>query len=128
MTDANIQPRRGDIFMADITQHKIDSVCGVRPVLIIQNDKGNLHSTSVIAALITSRPKKYLPTHVKLFPDCGLRKKSIVLCEHIITLEKSMLKSYIGTVVNTKAEKQLNRALKVSLSLDPEGGEGRKPR
>lgn len=118
MIDTNLQPRRGDIFMADLTQHQIDSICGARPVLIVQNNKGNRFSSSVIAALITSKPKKYLPTHVKLYPDCGLRRKSIVLCEHIITLEKSMLTSYIGTVVNTKAEKQVNEALKVSLSLD----------
>lgn len=122
-----MQPRRGDIFMADLSRCTPDSVLGTRPVIIVQNDKGNLHSSSVIAALITSRQKKYMPTHVKLYPECGLRKTSTVLCEHILTLEKDMLLSYIGTVVNTKAEDQLNAALAVSLSLAPGGGGEKKP-
>ncbi len=112
--------------MADLTN--VEPVCGRRPVIIVQNNKGNVHSTSVIAALITSRQKKYLPTHVKLYPECGLRKPSTVLCEHIITLDKEMLLAYIGTVVNTKAEDQLNAALEVSLSLTPVGGGEKKPK
>lgn len=120
-----LQPRRGDIFMANLTGHTLDSICGERPVIILQNNKGNIHSTSVIAALITGSPKKYLPTHVKLYPEHGLKRPSTALCEHIVTLDKWRLTSYMGTVVNTKAEVELNEALEISLSLAPEGGGGR---
>ncbi len=40
---------------------------GVRPVLIVQNDTGNRHSPTVIAAAITSQlGKAKLPTHIAL--------------------------------------------------------------
>lgn len=113
-----LQPRRGDIFMADLT--KVEPICGIRPVLIVQNNKGNYHSTSIIAALVTSRKKKYMPTHVKLFRDCGLQKQSVALCEHIVTLEKDMLLSYVGSI-GPKTQEWLDQALAVSLGLPPEG-------
>lgn len=110
--------RRGDIYMADLSSHRVDSVCKVRPVIIVQNDKGNAHSNSYIAAIITSRPKKYMPTHILLSSKCGLRKNSTVLCEHLVTVRREMLLDYIGTIINTEDEKRLDRALEVSLQLN----------
>lgn len=112
--------RRGDIFMADLSSHHIDYACGVRPVLIVQNNKGNAHSTSYIAAVVTSKTKKHLPTHIRLESKCGLRKNSTVLCEHLVTVKKEMLLDYIGTVINTDDEKKIDRALEVSLQLNQE--------
>ena len=110
--------RRGDIYMADLSTHSTDSVCGVRPVCIVQNNKGNAHSDSYIAAVITSKPKKYMPTHVRILSRCGLRKNSTVLCEHLVTVRRDMLLSYIGTVINTEDEKQIDKALEISLQLN----------
>lgn len=104
--------------MADMSSHRTDCACGVRPVLIVQNNKGNEYSSSYIVAIITSKAKKYLPTHFILSSRCGLRKNSTVLCEHLVTLDKSMLLDYIGTIVNTEDEKKLDKALKVSLQLN----------
>lgn len=112
-----MEVRRGDIYMADLSSDRIDSVCKVRPVLIVQNNKGNAHSTSYIAALITSKTKKYLPTHIMLGKWCGLRRKSTVLCEHLVTVRREMLMSYIGTIVNTEYEARIDKALSVSLQL-----------
>lgn len=103
--------------MADLSGDSIEAVCKVRPVLIVQNNKGNAHSTSYIAALITSKPKKDLPTHIVLRKQCGLRKKSTVLCEHLVTVRREMLMEYIGTIVNTEDEVKLDKALSVSLQL-----------
>ena len=110
--------RRGDIFMADLSSHHVDFACRVRPVIIVQNDKGNAHSTSYIAAVVTSKPKKHLPTHIRLSSQCGLRKNSTVLCEHLVTVKKEMLLDFIGTVINTEDEKNIDRALEVSLQLN----------
>ena len=51
--------RRG-IYVADLGE-KIDSSVegGIRPVLVLQNDKGNEHSTTVIIAPITSKLTKH---------------------------------------------------------------------
>ena len=44
--------RRGDIYYADLSPVVGSEQGGVRPVLIVQNDTGNRHSPTVIAAAI----------------------------------------------------------------------------
>lgn len=113
----NVQPRRGDIFMADLARDPLTRQSGVRPVVIIQNDRGNANSGSVIAVIVTSSHKKKLPTHVHLYPRHGVKRPSTALCEHIITIKKSCLLNHLGTIVNTDAECQLDDALRVSIGL-----------
>ena len=51
--------KRGDMFYADLSPVVGSEQGGVRPVVIIQNDIGNKHSPTVIAAAmyITNREK-----------------------------------------------------------------------
>ena len=49
--DASV--KRGDIFYADLSPVVGSEQGGTRPVLIVQNDTGNRHSPTVIAAAIT---------------------------------------------------------------------------
>ena len=59
--------KRGDIYRADLDPVIGSEQGGVRPVLIIQNDMGNLYSPTVIVAAITTRHKKpALPVHVAI--------------------------------------------------------------
>ena len=59
--------KRGDMFYADLSPVIGSEQGGVRPVLIIQNDVGNKHSPTVIAAAITSQTgKTKLPTHIEI--------------------------------------------------------------
>ena len=51
MTEATV--KRGDIFYADLSPVVGSEQGGTRPVLIVQNDTGNRHSPTVIAAAIT---------------------------------------------------------------------------
>ena len=46
--DTNV--KRGDIFYADLSPVVGSEQGGCRPVLIVQNDTGNKHSPTVIAA------------------------------------------------------------------------------
>ena len=55
--------KRGDIFYADLSPVVGSEQGGVRPVLIVQNDTGNRHSPTVIAAAITSQTGKAQPAH-----------------------------------------------------------------
>lgn len=58
---------RGDIYYADLRPVIGSEQGGIRPVLILQNNVGNRHSPTVIAAPITSKMgKPRLPTHVCL--------------------------------------------------------------
>lgn len=55
--------RRGDIYYADLSPVVGSEQGGIRPVVILQNNVGNRHSPTVIAAAITSRKGKHkLPT------------------------------------------------------------------
>lgn len=90
--------KRGDIYRADLDPVVGSEQGGVRPVLIIQNDTGNLHSPTVIVAAITARRKKpHMPVHVPITAgESGLPADSLVLTEQVRTLEKSRLTKYLG--------------------------------
>lgn len=92
---------------------------GIRPVVIIQNDIGNRHSPTVIAAAITSQiGKNKLPTHIEIGPENSqLKTDSIVLTEQIRTIDKSRLKEKIGHIDDIKVMNKINNALGVSFGL-----------
>ena len=113
--------RRGDIYYADLSPVVGSEQGGVRPVLIVQNDTGNRHSPTVIAAAITSQTgKARLPTHISLAAmSCGLPKDSVVLLEQIRTLDKRRLREHMGRVDETMM-KQVDTAIAVSFGLHPD--------
>ena len=113
--------KRGDIFYADLSPVVGSEQGGVRPVLIVQNDTGNRHSPTVIAAAITSQTgKARLPTHISLAAmSCGLPKDSVVLLEQIRTLDKRRLREHMGRVDETMM-KQVDTAIAVSFALHPD--------
>ena len=93
---------------------------GIRPVVIIQNDMGNRHSPTVIAAAITSQMgKNKLPTHIEIGPEnTKLKTESIVLTKQIRTIDKSRLKEKIGHIDDATIMNQINNALGVSFRLE----------
>lgn len=108
--------RRGDIYHANLNPVIGSEQGGARPVLIIQNDRGNQYSPTVIAASITSRSKHNMPTHVILREIYGLEKESVVLLEQLRTLDKKRLGKYVETLDRYHMEK-VDRALCVSLGI-----------
>lgn len=110
--------KRGDIFYADLSPVVGSEQGGTRPVLIVQNDTGNRHSPTVIAAAITSQTgKAHLPTHISLTGgEVGLRKDSIVLLEQIRTIDKRRLREHMGHV-DDKLMNQIDSAIRVSFGL-----------
>ena len=48
-----MEVHRGEVFYADLSPVVGSEQGGVRPVLIVQNEIGNRHSPTVIAAAIT---------------------------------------------------------------------------
>ena len=91
---------------------------GRRPVLIIQNDMGNLHAPTVIAVPLTGAPgKPALPTHVRIRRgEGGLWRESTVLCEQVRTLEKTRLGRRLGEL-SARSMKEVEKALFVSLDM-----------
>lgn len=110
--------KRGDIFYADLSPVVGSEQGGVRPVLIIQNDTGNKHSPTVIAAAITSQTgKAKLPTHIELSAhQYGLPKNSLVLLEQIRTLDKRRLREKMGRLDEVLMDR-VDAAIAVSFGL-----------
>lgn len=111
---------RGDIYLADLGYKTGSIQGGCRPVLIVQNNRGNEYAPTSIVCPITSAQKTRLPTHVYLNTSGGLIKESIVLCEQVTTINKEQLKEYIGTIDEPSILTKINRALSISLGLSEE--------
>ena len=111
--------RRGDIYYADLSPVVGSEQGGTRPVLIVQNDTGNRHSPTVIAAAITSQlGKARLPTHIRVpGPEVGLAKDSVILLEQIRTLDKRRLREHMGRL-NEEQMNRVNEAIAVSFGLE----------
>ena len=111
------QIRRGDIFLADLGMTVGAEQSGTRHVLIIQNDKGNRYSPTVIIAPLTRKEKRMsLATHVVIDSGHGLHEKSVALLEQVRTIDRKRLLNYIGTINGDKMQ-QINAALCASLDL-----------
>ena len=82
--------RIGDIYTAELDADIDGSLqSGIRPVLIISNNKANEFSPVITIIPITSRlGKKKLPTHVYM-TQCGLSRPSIALAEQITSINIS---------------------------------------
>ena len=110
--------KRGDIFYADLSPVVGSEQGGTRPVLIVQNDTGNKHSPTVIAAAITSQTgKAKLPTHIELnAQSVGLSRDSVILLEQIRTIDKSRLRERMGKL-DDKTMNKVDSAIAVSFGL-----------
>ena len=109
---------RGDIFIADLDPVIGSEQGGVRPVVIVQNDRGNRFSPTVIAAAMTSKlGKADLPTHVWVSAhESGLRCDSLVLCEQLRTLEKRRLRAKAGHIEGLSL-RRVDAALMAAMGL-----------
>ena len=107
--------KRGEIFFVQDTGNECGSEQrGVRPAVIVRNDLGNKHSSTVEVTYLTASKKKKLPTHVPIIPKMG--RPSTALCESVHTISKERILECIGKV-NPKEQNKLDKALCVSLSL-----------
>lgn len=109
---------RGEMYYVDLNPVIGSEQGGIRPVLIIQNNIGNIHSPTVIVAAISGRInlKAKLPTHYRVKAYAGLEEDSLILLEQIRTIDKTRLKEFIGHL-NEVDMLQVDRCLAISLEL-----------
>lgn len=108
--------KRGDVYYCDLSPVIGSEQGGIRPVVIVQNDKGNKYSNTVIVAPISKKmAKPPIPTHV-IFTSDHLNYISMILLEQIRTVDKSRLQQWICTL-DTKVIEKINEALCISLDL-----------
>ena len=65
------QVKRGEIYYADLSPIIGSEQGGFRPVLVLQNDKGNQYSpTTIVAAVTSKRENRGFPPILRL-PSMG---------------------------------------------------------
>src|SRR5437016_14015165 len=112
-------PRRGEIWDVNWSPGRGAEQQGMRPALIIQNDRGNAslsYPLTIVASM--SRTERELPLHVRITPseENGLTDFTDVKCEQIMTIEKSRLIRRRGSI-SPEELSRVDVALKLSLSL-----------
>lgn len=104
--------RRYDIVQADLGKTIGSEQGGIRPVLIIQNDVGNIYSSCTIVMPLSSRLKSLnQPTHtlIKRSMDTGLKTDSILLGEQMRVISSQRIICKIGTVTDEEERKEIRR-------------------
>ena len=109
---------KGQVVMVELTSTEANVQRGLRPVVVIQNNIGNKFSPTLIVAPLTSRIKRDMVTHAKLYPtiENGLSVVSTALLEQIQTISKDSVKRVLG-VLNDVEMKLINKAIIASLAL-----------
>ena len=117
-------PQRGEVWIADLGNHQNSSVQGgVRPVIIVSNNIGNVHADTVNIVPMTRHQKKLaLPCHIQISPYKIADKQqmldvSMVLAEQITTISKYALKKYAGKIKDKLVLEKINAAVAAQLSI-----------
>ena len=105
--------KRGDLFRVykgskyDPKEHRV--VLIVSRQLLINNQ-----FPTVICAPVYSKWDGF-PTQIEIGVEEGLKHDSAIYCDALVSLQKSMLTDYIGSLSNAKME-AVNTALRLALA------------
>ena len=104
--------RRYDIIQADLGTNIGSEQGGIRPVLVIQNNQGNMYSSTTIIMPLSSKLKSLnMPTHTIIHKDAdnGLRTDSVVLGEQMRVISSQRIIKKIGSVTNKETQKNIKK-------------------
>lgn len=113
--------RRNEIYLADLGKTSGSEEKGTRPVLIVQNNLGNKHSTTTIIVPFTKRieDENRIPTHIVVNQFGKMYSKGTIMAEQIKVIDKRKLKHYIDELPKEYIDK-VDEAIKIAVGLDEE--------
>jgi len=111
-----LTPRRGEVWLVNFNPGRGSEQRGTRPALVIQNDTGNIYSSTTIVAAITSTIKEFPVTVVLSAGEGGLKQHSMVNLAQLLTIDKGRLQKRLGDLSDAVMEK-VNEAVRVSLDV-----------
>lgn len=114
----NMEIKRGDVVLCDLSQGLGSEQQGVRPCIVVQNDIGNRYSPTVVIVPVTSViSKRKLPTHVSINKGSfGLEKDSTITCEGLRVVDKQRFINRIGKI-DTNTMLKVDNAMSINLGL-----------
>lgn len=100
-----LRPRPGEVWSATFDPVRGHEQGGVRPGLIISNDRFNRTPHTFCILVPLTRTDRGIPSHVPIYPpEGGLRDLSFVLCEQVKSLSVTRLYRRLGTVDQSTVE------------------------
>ena len=112
--------RRGDILWADLGMFPTTSVQGgVRPVIVVSNNKANTYSSVITVVPLTSRiyKKRYLPTHVFI--------SKYDMAEQVMSISTKCIIEKCGRVNKWSLDRVL-KAVRIQMGMEGEGHDCRR--
>ena len=110
-----------DIVLVDLGEDIIGGEQGgIRPCIIIQNNCGNMYSTTTIVMPLTKQIKKLgQPTHtlIKRNDINGLTVDSMALGECIRQISEQRIIKFIGSIVPISDKREIKRVYDANLNF-----------
>ena len=107
--------RRGDLYRVRRPGRDDPKKSRVFVVVSRQTVVDSRFSTVICAPVYTRR--EGLATEVPVGTDDGLKHESSILCDALVSLPKSMLTDFVGTL-SVERIRSLDRALRVALAIE----------
>ena len=110
---------RGEVWWADLGPRKGSAPAWRRPVVVISADAFNRSriKTVTVAAITSNLRLAAAPGNVALAAgSAGLDRDSVINVSQVVTLDKSDMRSRLGTVDDHKME-QVDAGLRLALAL-----------
>jgi mRNA interferase MazF len=106
--------RRGELYRL---RHPSGDAKRARVFVVARRDAllSSRFASVICAPVYTQR--RGISTEVSVGPDEGLKHESTILCDALVSLEKSRLTDYVGTLSPAKLS-ELRRALRVGLDVE----------
>ena len=105
--------KRYDVVLVDFGEAEFESEqAGIRPAVIVQNNKGNFYSGSTIVMPLSKKLKNInQPTHTLIRKDYskGLSCDSMVLGECMRQISEKRIIKFLGTISNCNEKNEIRR-------------------
>jgi len=110
-------PRRGEVWLADLDPTRGHEQAGKRPVLVISEDLFNQSPADLVIVLPVTSRLRPIPTRIRIPPpQGGLKVESEILCEAIRSISKNRLILRWGDVAPATLD-QVDDCLRILLRL-----------
>ncbi len=110
-------PRRGEVWLADLNPTLGREQRGRRPVLVVSVDLFNSGPADLIVVLPLTSTLRDIPLHVRIDEgDGGTTSESVVMCEAVRSVSKERLISKWG-MLSRAAMAEVEDRLRVLLDL-----------
>lgn len=110
--------RWGDILYVDFGEGVGSEQGGVRPAVVVGNNKGNSNSPCTLVAPMTSEEKTYIPTHILVYPTkaSGLKRTSTIMFEQTRAIDKTRILSKVGHLDAESLVNKIENSLNIAFS------------